>query len=67
MKFSECFLTHAHTHTHTHTQSDSGDVDSARLFSQNYLVEMSAVASSGQDAISGEMKNFAEHLKPYPL
>jgi mediator of RNA polymerase II transcription subunit 18 len=47
--------------------NESGDVESAQPFSNNYLVELSAVAASGQDAIGNEMKTFAEHLKSYPL
>lgn len=46
--------------------NETGDPESAQPFSSNYLVEMSALASSGQDAIGTEMKSFAEHLKPYP-
>ncbi|XP_019850211.1 PREDICTED: mediator of RNA polymerase II transcription subunit 18-like [Amphimedon queenslandica] len=44
-------------------QSDQGDVESAQLVAPNYLIEMSAVAASGQDAVGLEMKNMAEHLK----
>lgn len=32
--------------------------------SQSYLVEMSVLAPSGQDAIGDDMKAFAEQLKP---
>lgn len=46
--------------------NDTGDVESAQPFSSSYLVELSAVATSGQDAIGNEMKSFAEHLKSYP-
>ena len=47
-------------------QSDQGDIETAQLVFQNYLVEMSAIAASGQDAVGMEMKNMAEHLKSYP-
>ena len=47
-------------------QSDQGDIENAQLVFQNYLVEMSAIATSGQDAVGMEMKNMAEHLKSYP-
>ena len=33
--------------------------------SGSHLVELSVVAPHGQDSIGEEMKNFAEHLKPY--
>ncbi|KAG1674660.1 Mediator of RNA polymerase II transcription subunit 18 [Nymphon striatum] len=33
----------------------------------SYLVELSIVAPSGQEAIADEMKAFSEQLKPYPL
>lgn len=33
-------------------------------FSQSYLVEMTVLAPSGQDAIGEDMRNFAEQLKP---
>ena len=45
---------------------DAGDVESAQQFSPNYLVELSAFASSGQDRSSDELRTFAENLKPYP-
>lgn len=32
----------------------------------SYLVELSVVTSSGQEAVGDDMKNFAEQLKPYP-
>lgn len=32
--------------------------------SQSYLVELSVLAPSGQDAIGEDMRNFAEQLKP---
>ncbi|XP_023247892.1 mediator of RNA polymerase II transcription subunit 18-like [Copidosoma floridanum] len=32
--------------------------------SQSYLVELSVLAPSGQNAIAEEIKNFAEQLKP---
>lgn len=32
----------------------------------SYLVELSIVAPSGQEAIADEMKAFSEQLKPYP-
>ena len=34
--------------------------------SESYLVELSAIAASGQDNVGNEMKSFAELLKPYP-
>ena len=33
--------------------------------SERWLVEMSAVTSSGQDLIGNDMRLFADHLKPY--
>ena len=33
----------------------------------SYLVELSVLAMSGQDAIAEDMKNFSEQLKPYPF
>lgn len=32
--------------------------------SQSYIVELSILAASGQDAIAEEIRNFAEQLKP---
>ncbi len=46
---------------------DTGELDSAQPVSAHYLVELSAVAPSGQDNIGLEMRMFAEGLKPYPL
>ena len=34
-------------------------------FSDHYVVELSAMSSSGQDAIAAELKSFADQLKPY--
>ena len=47
-------------------QPSDSDLDSAQPFSSNYLVELSAFASSNQDRASDELRNFAEYLKPYP-
>lgn len=33
-------------------------------FSQSYLVELSVLAPSGQDAVAEDMRVFAEKLKP---
>jgi mediator of RNA polymerase II transcription subunit 18 len=46
--------------------SDTTDLDSIQPFSQNYLVELTAFASSSQDRAIDELRNFAEYLKPYP-
>ena len=46
--------------------SDVTDLDSIQPFSQNYLVELTAFASSSQDRAIDELRNFAEYLKPYP-
>ena len=32
----------------------------------SYLVELSVVTTQGQDQVQEDMKNFADHLKPYP-
>lgn len=45
---------------------DAGDLDSSQPVFAHYLVELSAVAPSGQDNIGHEMRAFAEGLKPYP-
>lgn len=39
-------------------------VEGIEMVSQSYLVELSVVAPSGQDALADEMKAFAEQLKP---
>lgn len=36
----------------------------AETISQSYLVELSVLAPSGQDAIAEDMRQFAEQLKP---
>ncbi|XP_043475195.1 mediator of RNA polymerase II transcription subunit 18 [Leptopilina heterotoma] len=38
--------------------------DSVEPMSQSYLVELSVLAPSGQDAIAEDMRSFAEQLKP---
>ena len=38
--------------------------DSLEPMSQSYLVELSVLAPSGQDAIAEDMRSFAEQLKP---
>ena len=40
-------------------------MESTQPFSQTYLVELTAFASSNQDRASDELRNFAECLKPY--
>ena len=39
-------------------------IDSLEPISQSYLVELSVLAPSGQDAIAEDMRIFAEQLKP---
>ncbi|RWS30018.1 mediator of RNA polymerase II transcription subunit 18-like protein [Leptotrombidium deliense] len=41
-----------------------GNVDDLEHVSQSYLVEVSVVAPTGQDALAEEIKLFAEQLKP---
>ncbi|GBM25610.1 Mediator of RNA polymerase II transcription subunit 18 [Araneus ventricosus] len=41
--------------------------DSIEPVSQSYLVELSVVAPTGQEALADEMKAFSEQLKPYPF
>lgn len=41
-----------------------GKMDSVEPISQSYLVELSVLAPSGQDAIAEDMRVFAEQLKP---
>lgn len=43
---------------------ESGDADSAHVVSPLHLVELSAIAPSGQDSIATEMKALAENFKP---
>lgn len=38
--------------------------DSVEPISQSYLVELSVLAPSGQDAIAEDMRSFAEQLRP---
>ena len=45
----------------------SNNTDNLEPISLSSLVELSVVATSGQDQIGEDMKNFAEQLKPYPL
>ncbi|XP_033227603.1 mediator of RNA polymerase II transcription subunit 18 [Belonocnema kinseyi] len=46
-------------------QGNQGKIpDSAEPMSQSYLVELSVLAPSGQDAIAEDMRSFAEQLKP---
>lgn len=45
---------------------ESGELGKMEQFSDHYVVELSAVSSSGQDAIAAELKAFADQLKPYP-
>ena len=61
--------THTHPHTHTHTQpsGEGAGVAGAQLLSEHYLVELSAVTTSGHDNVGMEMRAFAEQLKPYPM
>ncbi|XP_064384123.1 mediator of RNA polymerase II transcription subunit 18-like [Halichondria panicea] len=42
-------------------------VAGAQLLSEHYLVELSAVTTSGHDNVGMEMRAFAEQLKPYPM
>ena len=44
-----------------------GNPDIAEPLTKSYLVELSVVAPQGQEQIQDDMKQFAEHLKPYPL
>lgn len=39
-------------------------LDNMETLSQSYLVELSVLAPSGQDAIAEDMRNFAEQLRP---
>ena len=41
-------------------------MDNIDSLSNSYLVELSVVAPQGQDKVQDDIKNFAEHLKPYP-
>lgn len=41
--------------------------DTIETVCPSYLVELSVVTSSGQEAVGDDMKNFAEQLKPYPF
>lgn len=43
---------------------ESGDLESAQAVSDHYLVELSAIAPSGQENVGGELKSFADQLKP---
>ena len=45
---------------------ESGDLEGAQPVFERYLVELSAITSSGQDLIGNEMRMFADQLKPYP-
>lgn len=45
-------------------QPGDTDMESTQPFSQTYLVELTAFASSNQDRASDELRNFAECLKP---
>lgn len=38
--------------------------ENVEAISQSYLVELSVLAPSGQDAIAEDMRNFAEQLRP---
>ena len=38
--------------------------ESVEPISQSYLVELSVLAPSGQDAIAEDMRSFAEQLRP---
>ena len=42
------------------------NTESLEPISLSSLVELSVVATPGQDQIGEDMKNFAEQLKPYP-
>lgn len=44
---------------------ESGELSKVEPFSDHYVVELSAMSSSGQDAIAAELKSFADQLKPY--
>lgn len=44
--------------------SKPGQPDGVEPISQSYLVELSVLAPSGQDAIAEDMRVFAEQLKP---
>jgi len=36
------------------------------VFSERYLVELSAITPLGQDLVENDMRVFADQLKPYP-
>lgn len=59
---------HDHTQYPTSSQpGEGGELEGAQAVFERHLVELSAVTSTGQDAIGGEMRNFADQLKPYPF
>ena len=66
MTLAVAAFTHTHTHTHTQPTMEGEGLENAQSLSDHYLVEMSAVTTSGHDTVGAEMRAFAEQLKPYP-